>query len=163
MLQRTNATTNSFYQHNQDATTNINATTNECYNEQFLSIQSGCYNEHKCYNERMLQRTVFINRIMMLQRTNATTDSFYPHNQDATKNTDAIQRTRRNTIGRRSTRVSVTGWAFPLWLERQSSPLLSFVKFSYQFSSVIWLFALLAVNTFYKIILLYNFCHESAK
>ena len=28
------------------------ATTNECYNEQFLSIKSGCYNEHRCYNER---------------------------------------------------------------------------------------------------------------
>ena len=28
------------------------ATTNECYNEQFLSIKSGCYNEHICYNER---------------------------------------------------------------------------------------------------------------
>ena len=31
------------------------ATTNECYNEcykeQFLSIKSGCYNEHRCYNE----------------------------------------------------------------------------------------------------------------
>jgi hypothetical protein len=24
-------------------------TTNECYNEQFLSIKSGCYNEHRCY------------------------------------------------------------------------------------------------------------------
>jgi hypothetical protein len=23
-----------------------------CYNEQFLSIKSGCYNENKCYNER---------------------------------------------------------------------------------------------------------------
>jgi hypothetical protein len=41
------------------------ATTNECYNEQFLSINSGFYNEHSCYNERMLQRT------------DATTNSFY--------------------------------------------------------------------------------------
>jgi hypothetical protein len=23
-----------------------------CYNEQFLSIKSGCYNENRCYNER---------------------------------------------------------------------------------------------------------------
>jgi len=30
-----------------------------------------------CYNERMLRRTVFINKIRMLQRTNATTNSFY--------------------------------------------------------------------------------------
>ena len=42
-----------------------------------------CYNE-RCYNERMLQRTVFINKIRMLQRT------------------------RRNTTGRPSTRVRVT-------------------------------------------------------
>ena len=28
------------------------ATTNECYNEQFLSIKAGCYNKHRCYNER---------------------------------------------------------------------------------------------------------------
>jgi len=24
------------------------ATTNECYNEQFLSIKLGCYSEHRC-------------------------------------------------------------------------------------------------------------------
>jgi hypothetical protein len=24
----------------------------DCYNEQFLSIKSGYYNEHRCYNER---------------------------------------------------------------------------------------------------------------
>jgi len=65
----------------------------------------------------MLQRTVFINEIRMLQRT------------------------RRNTIGRRSTRVRMTCRAFPLWLERQSSSLLSFVMFSYQFSSVICAFS----------------------
>jgi hypothetical protein len=29
-----------------------NATTNQCYNKQFLSIKSGCYNEKLCYNER---------------------------------------------------------------------------------------------------------------
>jgi len=57
----------------------------------------------------MLQRTVFINKIRMLQRT------------------------RRNTIGRRSTRVRMTCRSFPLWLECQSSSLLSFVRFSYQF------------------------------
>jgi len=61
-----------------------NATTNECYNE-------------RSYNERMLQRTVFINKIRMLQRK------------------------RRNTIGRSNTRVRMTFRAFPLWLERQSS------------------------------------------
>jgi hypothetical protein len=27
------------------------AATNVCYNKQFLSIKSGCYNEHRCYNE----------------------------------------------------------------------------------------------------------------
>jgi hypothetical protein len=45
-----------------------------------------------------------------------------------------------NTIGRRSTRVHTTCRAFPLRLERQSSPLLPFVGCSYQFSSVICLF-----------------------
>ena len=75
MLQRMNATTN-------------DAATNECYNERFLSIQSGCYNEHRCYNERccnerMLQRTVFINTFrmlqwtQMLQRMNVTTNECY--------------------------------------------------------------------------------------
>jgi len=34
-----------------DASMN-DGTTNKCYNEQFLSIKSGCYNEHRCYNER---------------------------------------------------------------------------------------------------------------
>jgi hypothetical protein len=33
------------------ATTN-DATMNECYNKQFLSVKSGSYNEHRCYNER---------------------------------------------------------------------------------------------------------------
>jgi hypothetical protein len=56
ILQRMNATTNNFYQQYQDTTTNTDATTNdptsECYNKQFLSIKSGCYDEHRCYNER---------------------------------------------------------------------------------------------------------------
>jgi hypothetical protein len=74
-----------------------------------------CYNE-RCNKERMLQRTVFINKIRMLQRT------------------------RNNTIGRRSTRVRMTCRAFPLWLQTQSSFLLSFVRFGYQFSSFICLY-----------------------
>jgi len=28
------------------------STTNECYNEQFLSIKTGRYDERRCYNER---------------------------------------------------------------------------------------------------------------
>ena len=48
-----------------------------------------------------------------------------------------LQRTWRNTTGWQSTRVHMTCRAFPLWLECQSSSLLSFVRFSYQFSSVI--------------------------
>jgi len=52
---------------------------------------------------KMLQRTVFINKIRMLQRTHM------------------LQRTRRNTIGRRSKLVRIKCWAFPIWLERQSS------------------------------------------
>ena len=68
----------------------------------------------------VLQRTVFINKIRMLQRT------------------------RRNTIGRHSTRVCMTCRAFPLRLEGHSSSMLSFVSFSYQFSSVISLVQLSA-------------------
>jgi hypothetical protein len=44
----------------------------------------------------ILQRTVFINKIRMLQRT------------------QMLQQTRRNTIGRRSTRMRMTFQAFPL-------------------------------------------------
>ena len=66
----------------------------------------------------MLQRMVFINKIRMPQRI------------------QMLQRTRRNTIG---TRVLMTCRAFPIWLERQSSSLLSFVRFSNQFSSVVCL------------------------
>jgi hypothetical protein len=63
--------------------TTKDATKNECYNEQLISIKSGSSNEHRCYNERMLQRTVLINKIMMLQqtqmlqRTNVTTNERY--------------------------------------------------------------------------------------
>jgi len=42
-----------------------------------------------------------------------------------------LQRTRRNTISRRSTRVRMTCRAFPFWVERQSLSLLTFVRFSY--------------------------------
>jgi len=85
-------------------------------------IQWVCYNELS-YNERMLQRTVFINKIRMLQQT-------------------------RTTIGRRSTRMTCR--TFPFGLESQSSSLLSFVRFSYQFSSVVCLFASLVVKTFFS-------------
>jgi hypothetical protein len=77
-----------------------------------------------CYNERMLQWTVFINKIRMLQRK------------------------RRNTIGRRSMRVRMTCRAFPLCLERQSSSLLSFVRFSYQFSCYLLIFAFISENIY---------------
>ena len=79
-----------------------------------------CYNE-RCYNERMLQRT------------NATMKSFF-------NKIVMLQRMRKNTIGQRSTRLRKRCRGFPLLLELQSSSLLSFLKFSYQFSSVICLF-----------------------
>ena len=80
----------------------------------------------------MLQRTVLINKIRILQQT------------------QMLQRTRWNTIGRRTTHVHMMCQAFPLrLLEHQSSPLLSFVRFSYQFSSVICLFVPLAVKMFF--------------
>ena len=80
-----------------------------------------CYNE-RCYNQWMLQWTVFINKIRMLQWT------------------QMLQWMWRNTNGQHSTCACMTCWAFPLWLEYQSSSLLSFVRFIYQFSSVIRLF-----------------------
>ena len=112
MLQRTNATANECYSERMLQRKNV--TTNECYNERMLQRTNAKTNE--CYNERMLQRTVFISIIRFLQRT------------------------RRNTVGRRSTRMRMTCRAFPLWLEHQLSSLLLFVWFSYQFSSVICLF-----------------------
>jgi len=107
-----------------------------------ITYSGVCYNE-RCYNERMLQRTIFINKIRMLQRT------------------QMLQRTRRNTFDRRSTRVRMTFRAFPLWLERLSSSLLSFVRSIYQFSSVICLLAPLAVKIFFLIILLHK--HSSKR
>ena len=59
------------------------------YVARYCKYSGVCYNE-RSYNERMLQRTVFINKIRMLQRR------------------------RRNTICRRSTRVLITCRAFPL-------------------------------------------------
>jgi len=53
---------------------------------------------------------------------------------------------RRNTIGRRNTRVRMKCRAFPLWLERQSSSLLSVVRFRYQLGQ---LFAPLAVKIYF--------------
>jgi len=80
-----------------------------------------CYKEW-CYNEWMLHWTIFINEISVLQWM------------------------RRNTIGRCSTHVRMTFQAFLLWLEHQSSSLLSFIRFSYQFGLVTCLFAPLAVK-----------------
>ena len=98
-----------------------------------VSIHPNTWSQIKSMQSGMLQRTnatmnIFINKIKILQRK------------------QMLQRTRRNTIGRRSTRVLMTCRAFPLWLERQASSLLSYVRFSYQFSSVICLMAPLAVK-----------------
>ena len=84
----------------------------ESTREHFNCLISLAEHSGLCYNKRILQRTFFINKIRMLQWT------------------------RRNTIGRRSTRVRMTCRAFPHWLESQSSSLLSFVRFSFQFRSV---------------------------
>jgi len=77
----------------------------------------------------MLQRTILQRTI--LQRTNAIINSFV-NKFRILQRTQMLQRTRRNTIGRRCTRVRMTCRASPLWWERQSSSLLSFVRFSYQ-------------------------------
>jgi hypothetical protein len=130
MIQRTNVTKKECFN---EKSYNERSYNERCYNERSYNERAyseRCYKE-RCYNERILQRkmllrTVFINQITMLQRT------------------------RKNTIGRRSTRVPMPCRAFPPWLERQSSSLLSFVRFSYQFSSVICLYAPLVVKIFLK-------------
>jgi len=105
----------------------------------------------------MLQRTVFVNKIRMLQRaqmlqrtpwntigrrsTRVRTSCrvFPPGMLQRTvfvnkirmlQRTQMLQRTRRNTIGRRSRRVRTSCRVFPLWLEPQSSSLVLFVRFS---------------------------------
>jgi hypothetical protein len=100
----------------------------------------------------MLQRTI-------LQRTNATTKSFI-NKIRILQRTQMLQRTRRNTIGRRSTRVRMACLAFPLWFERQSSTVSPFERFGYQFSSVICAFK---SENIYLTFLIYNFSHEPAK
>jgi len=83
------------------------------------AILSGRYFYQKsgvCYNKWMLQWTVSINKIRVLHRT------------------------QWNITSRHSTHVHMNCQDYPLWLERQSSFLLSIVRFSYQFSSVICLF-----------------------
>ena len=67
----------------------------------------------------------------------ATANECYNEQFLTKKKIRMLQWARRNTIGRRST--GVTCRAFPFWLERQSLSLLSFVRFSYQFSLVICL------------------------
>jgi len=102
--------------------TKNNPTTNECRNEQFIN------------KFRMLQRTELPQR-KMLQRTNATKRTVFINK------IRMLQWTRRNTIGRRSTRVRMTRQVFSVLLERHSLSLFSYVWFSYQFNSVICLFA----------------------
>jgi hypothetical protein len=70
------------------------------------------------------------NTVVMIQRTNATTNSSI-NKIGMLQRTKILQRTRKNTIGRRSTRVSISFRAFPLWLQRHSSYLLPFGRFSY--------------------------------
>jgi len=65
--------------------------------------------------------------------TNDSTTNEYEQRTAIINKIRMLQRTRRNTIGRRNMRLHKTSRAFPLWLERQSSFLLSFVRFSYQF------------------------------
>jgi len=68
----------------------------------------------------------------MLQQMNAKTNSFI-NKIRMLQWTQMLQWMRRNTISWRSTRVRMTCRAFQLWLVCQSSPLLSLVRFSYQF------------------------------
>ena len=91
---------------------------------------------------------------VMLQRTNATTNSFH------LSKIRMLQRAPRNTIGQRSTRVRMTCRAFPLRLECQSLSLLSFVRFSYRFSSVICLFVQRVKVKYINFILFYAYIFD---
>jgi len=89
----------------------------------------------------------------MLQRMNATSNSFINNTRmlqrtHMLQQTQILQRTRRNTLGRYFRRVHLTCRAFPLRFDRHSSSLLSFVKFSYTFSSFVCLFKSLAGKDF---------------
>ena len=88
---------------------------------------------HQCTVQcGMLQRTI-------LQRTNATTKDFLSISSGCHNERGGIQSA---DVAR------ACAWrvrAFPLWIELQSSSLLSFVRFSYQFSSFICLLAPLAM------------------
>jgi len=96
-----------------------------------------------------------------LPRTNTTTNSFI-YKIRMLPRTQMLQQTRRNTIGRRSTRVRMTFG--PSRFDQSVSHHLCYRLYGcYQFGSVICLFAPLAVKIFFKIILLYNFSHEPAK
>jgi hypothetical protein len=95
------------------------------YNLYILGKYSVVSYKERSYMERMLQETVFINKIRKLQRT------------------------LRNTIGRRNARVRMTCRTFPIWLERHSSSLLSLVMSRYQFSSDICVFS--SENIFFKL------------
>jgi len=99
--------------------------------------------DEPCYNEQILQQTVFINKIRILNEYRCYNERGGILSADVARACAGACR------------------AFPFRLERQSSSSLSFVRFSYQFSSVIWLFAPLEVKiSFSLIILLYNFSHE---
>ena len=173
MLQRKNATT-------KDATTN-DATTNdvtrkECYNERILqrmmlqrtmlqrknattndATMKESYNE-RCYNERTLQRT-------MPQRKNAT------KNDATTKECYIEQRcwNKRGGILWADVARACSWRVGPSALIRASVVIfvivcmVQFLRYSYQFSSVICLFVPLAVNLKKKIIQLDNFSHQPAK
>jgi hypothetical protein len=89
---------------------------------------------------KMLQRTVFINKIRKLKWAKMLQRTVFINKIRKLKWAKMLQRKERNTNGRRGTRLRMTCLAFPLWLERQLSSLLSFVRFSCQSSSVICLF-----------------------
>jgi len=107
-------------------------------------------------SQLLFTHTNYILQWGMLQWTNTTRNSFI-NKIRILQQTEILQRTWTYTFGLRSTCMRMTCQAFPLWLEHQSSSLLSFVRFSYKFSSFICLFVSFRVNYFF--ILLYNYSH----
>jgi hypothetical protein len=92
---------------------NTEATTNECYNEQFYQTimmlewiqelqrtvfikQLWCYNEHRSYNERMLQRRVLSINSGWYDEHRCYNEQFYQWNQMLQK-TQKLQQTNATT------------------------------------------------------------------
>jgi hypothetical protein len=125
MLKRANATTNNFINimrrlQRTQMLQWTSAATNECYSNQMLqrtvlSIKSGSYNEHRRYNERMVQRTVFINQIRKLQRTQMLQRTVFFNKMGMLQRTNTIANSFINKIMKLQRTHAATNEFFNKW------------------------------------------------